>query len=334
MTTTTIKTSTSTFVEKLKSRIVMIGKHRTSKSFAPTRLIPLWFGGGTMTVLIPLIIFTTSRIINRDNNNENSNNNGNEDNNDQTTPWWFMDFLNSDDRHDQQNQTPSMLVATYLWSLLVFGSLLWYGYQSIRKNVRSTTATVATTATPTTTTNATSTSSTKDNEEFVIKEPSISFSAPPYATAISINDNYMNHNDHIIDEQNEQTDDDNYHGIIVALILFTNYSILSMFLFASIEGSIQIDGIELEQYGFCGQFGILMYITSIFWIIFSILFVLLFRRYQKLKNVTFIDIEPSDYRIHNNKDENKMNNNNNINHHINNDDEFQYEEVYGYNCSV
>lgn len=65
---------------------------------------------------------------------------------------------------------------------------------------------------------------------------------------------------------NNDTNDNNdsYHGIIIALILFANYSILSMLLFAG------IDGPEMEEYGFCGQLGVLMYLTSISWMLFFI----------------------------------------------------------------
>jgi hypothetical protein len=267
MTSSTAATTTTPF-QNLKSRIVMIGKHRTSKSFPPSHLIPLWLIGGSMTVFIPITIFTVSRIVNRDNDDDDNNNNNDEANNNNQTnsPWWFFDFLSSsgDPRRDG---TSPMLIATYLWSLLIFFTLLWYGYLSIRKNILMM---------PT-------------KNTLTAQEPSYSAATTTTTTGTALmHDHY---------QQEQHNGNDSYHGIIVALILFTNYSILSMFLFVGMEGTISLEGPEMEQYGFCGQFGIVMYLTSMFWIIFSMIFVLLFRRYQKLKNVTFIDIEPSDYRI-------------------------------------
>jgi hypothetical protein len=80
-----------------------------------------WFGSALLTIVIPLVIFYSSRWANHgdnDYNNNGENNNGeNNNNNNNSSPWWFMSTGNGD-RNDE-GAAPA-LIATYLWSMLVF----------------------------------------------------------------------------------------------------------------------------------------------------------------------------------------------------------------------
>jgi hypothetical protein len=128
------------------------------------------------------LIFTISRVTNseqqEENNGDNKNNNENDNN---STPWWF--FGNSDRRDEER--TPPILIATYLWSVLVFSGLVYYGYHHLNRSM-------------------------------------------------------------------------DYNEIVVALVLFANYSILSMFLFSGVEGAIETEGPGVEEHGFVGQFGVMV----------------------------------------------------------------------------
>lgn len=179
------------------------------------RLCSIWFVCGAVTILLPLTIFGISRL-----SYQYSSDNEEADDNDNGTPWWFFGSGGDD------GTTPPFLIATYLWSLLVFFGILFYGYQSI--------------------------------------------------TRIGAD----------------------LSAIIAALVLFANYSILSMFLFAGVEGAVETEGPEVDEHGFCGQFGVMMYLTSICWVIFSISFALVFRHSTRRDEVTTVDVEPSDYRVH------------------------------------
>ena len=85
--------------------------------------------------------------------------------------------------------------------------------------------------------------------------------------------------------------------VIVALLMFANLAFLLMVLLQGVEGIVEVDGPELEENGFCGQMGVLMFLTCFFWLLFSVLFAFLLRRREQSSNVTTIEIEPSDYRM-------------------------------------
>ena len=93
-----------------------------------------WFISGMLTILIPLIIFAASRRVNTDENDDgegDANNNNNQENNQSTSPWWYFGSNPNDDRRDDE-RTPPILIATYLWSILVFHGILFYGYRAFR----------------------------------------------------------------------------------------------------------------------------------------------------------------------------------------------------------
>ena len=153
-----------------------------------------WFISGMLTILIPLIIFVTSRRVNTDEEDggdaNNNNNNNNEENNQSTSPWWFFGSNRGDDRRDE-DRTPPILIASYLWSILVFHGILFYGYRAFR-----------------------------------------------YSSS--------------------RSSSGQYDTIIVALVLFANYNILSLLLLSNIEGAIETEGPGVEEHGFVGQFGVMV----------------------------------------------------------------------------
>ena len=150
-----------------------------------------WFISGMLTILIPLIIFVTSRRVNTDDDDEGdaNNDNNNQENNQSASPWWYFGMNGNEDRRDGES-TPPILIATYLWSILVFHGILFYGYRAFR-----------------------------------------------YSSSNSSNP---------------------YDSIIVALVLFTNYNILSILLLSNIEGAIETDGPGVDEHGFVGQFGVMV----------------------------------------------------------------------------
>jgi predicted permease len=143
------------------------------------RILIGWFSGAAGTIFLPLLIFTIARATNSEQEENNGENNDNNENN--ATPWWF--FANSNRRDEER--TPPILIATYLWSVLVFSGLVYYGYLHLKKSM-------------------------------------------------------------------------DYNEIVVALVIFANYSILSMFLFSGVEGAIETEGPAVEEHGFVGQFGVMV----------------------------------------------------------------------------
>ena len=153
-----------------------------------------WFISGMLTIVIPLIIFVTSRRVNTDENDDGegdaNNNNNNQEDNQSTSPWWYFGMNDSSDNRRDEESTPPILIASYLWSILVFHGILFYGYRALRY------------------------SSTNNNNP--------------------------------------------YDSIIVALVLFANYNILSVLLLSNVEGAIETEGPGVEEHGFVGQFGVMV----------------------------------------------------------------------------
>lgn len=147
-------------------------------------LLYSWFGGGFSTVFIPLIVFAWSRRANTYNEDGNENQDGNQDNQ-SSSPWWFFGTTVQDGGGNNQDGAPPVLIATYLWSQLVFFGILFYGFYSMRAGTDLT-------------------------------------------------------------------------SLVVALVLFANYSLLSLFLLGGVEGAIETRGPGVEEHGFVGQFGVMV----------------------------------------------------------------------------
>jgi len=79
--------------------------------------------------------------------------------------------------------------------------------------------------------------------------------------------------------------------LIVALFFWANLALVSLFYLAGLEGGIEIEGPEIEEDGFYGQFAVMMFITYFLWLLFSVAFGVLFYRQDKRDTVE----EPNDY---------------------------------------
>ena len=181
-------TTTSTATNEITQRVQQFYNDTFTKNERRTWIYG-WFISGMLTILIPLIIFAVSRRVNTDEDDEgegDANNNNQE--NQSTSPWWYFGTNNNDDRRDE-GKTPPILIATYLWSILVFHGILFYGYRAFKYSSR-------------------------------VNNP--------------------------------------YDNIMVALVLFANYNILSILLLSNVEGAIETDGPGVEEHGFVGQFGVMV----------------------------------------------------------------------------
>ncbi|GAX27854.1 hypothetical protein FisN_13Hh038 [Fistulifera solaris] len=86
------------------------------------------------------------------------------------------------------------------------------------------------------------------------------------------------------------------HIAITALAVFANLSFILMVLLQGMEGVVEVDGPQLEENGFCGQVGVLMFLTYFFWVIFSLVFMWTIRKKKRDESTTLIEVEPYDYR--------------------------------------
>lgn len=212
-----------------------------------------WFGGALAATVIPLITFGAARIMlykrlqndNQDddqNNNEDQyvsckwyqwgcNNNDDQDqaeneNQDQTTPWWW--FFGSEDqrrRRDEEGRCSPALVLAYCWTLVLFMSILYFGYREL-KNMSD------------------------------------------------------------------------LNRVSAALAVFANTAFVTMILLAGVEGAIETEGRELEERGFYSQFGVMMFLTNLFWLVHAVTFAVLFHRRAYKNETTQIEVDETDYQIH------------------------------------
>jgi hypothetical protein len=219
-----------------------------------------WFVSGSLTVLLPLIIFGTARLSNNnqdedDNNNNNNNDdengnvcswwqwscrrninnddqdgNNNDEDDENSAPWWW--FWGENERGGAEEESNGALVFAYVWSLLVFSGIMAYGYYSYRRGA-------------------------------------------------------------------------DLNGVVASLIVFCQFSFISMFFLGGMEGGVEVEGKELEENGFYGQLPVLMFMTSLFWTIFSLVFAIVVRRMARHDGVEVIDVVPSDYQIHSHDSEDK-----------------------------
>jgi hypothetical protein len=218
-----------------------------------------WFVSGALAVLVPLVIYGSARLSNNnqdenDNNDNNQdddngnycswwqwscrrNNNDNDDNNnnngdeddENSAPWWW---LWSEQERDRDEDTNGALIFAYVWSLLVFGGIMAFGFSSYRRGA-------------------------------------------------------------------------DMNAVVAALVIFMQFSFLSMFFLGGMEGGVESEGKELEENGFYGQFPVLMFMTSLFWTVFSLVFAIVVRRMARHAGVEVIEVVPSDYQIQNDSDEEK-----------------------------
>ena len=88
-------------------------------------------------------------------------------------------------------------------------------------------------------------------------------------------------------------------GLTLALVIFLNMAFLSMWMLA--DGSIVTDGETVRQYGFYGQFPVLMFMTNFWYIVFGLIFtvVLVLRgRYMHATTTTTTTIDGATHHKH------------------------------------
>lgn len=107
-----------------------------------------WIGGAAASVVLPLILLGISRIQHQRGSSSRSQQNSNYDDDDSlnegnsVVPWWYIIIGSSRTRAQQGDATvdgessspPTILIAAYLWSLLVFIGIAYYGYMALRNN--------------------------------------------------------------------------------------------------------------------------------------------------------------------------------------------------------
>ena len=99
-------------------------------SLGSPRLLASWFGAGALSVLLPILIFFLTRVSNSAANQDYvDNDDENQNDDEQATPWWYLG--GNRDRRDE-DKAPAVLIATYLWSLIMFFGILLYGRYIMR----------------------------------------------------------------------------------------------------------------------------------------------------------------------------------------------------------
>jgi preprotein translocase subunit SecG len=197
-----------------------------------------WYGAGTATVLIPLLVFAVGRLSHSAENNSNTDNNSNchwyqwicsvkeqRQASGSSVPWWWLGGQVS----NNNGQPRPVLIFIYIWSLILFGAILYFGSAAITSGQDA--------------------------------------------------------------------------AVIATLCVFANLCfVLMMLVQVAGEGLVATTsyggGANLSQDGFYGQMGVLLYMTYFCWLLFSVVLALVIRRRAARKNVTKIDIHPSDYQIH------------------------------------
>ncbi|KAL7570170.1 hypothetical protein ACA910_020008 [Epithemia clementina (nom. ined.)] len=85
------------------------------------------------------------------------------------------------------------------------------------------------------------------------------------------------------------------YGVSSTCLMFANYCFISMLYIGGLEGAVDDDSQELDADGWYGQFGVLLYLTNLTGTIFGITYYFAFRRLAAEKEITKVDVAPSDY---------------------------------------
>ena len=102
--------------------------------------------------------------------------------------------------------------------------------------------------------------------------------------------------------------------VVVALVVYANFAFVTMLLIGGLEGGVQTEGRELEEQGFYAQFAVMMFLSNLFCLIFSVVFaIILTVRARRASSSTAekIDVDESDYQLHYPEIKVVSNNNNN-----------------------
>lgn len=84
-------------------------------------------------------------------------------------------------------------------------------------------------------------------------------------------------------------------GLAVSMLMLGNLSLISMLYLGSLEGGVQDDGRVIEEQGFYGQFGVLLYLTNLLATIFGVVWFFMIRSMVNDQHTTKVDVAPSDY---------------------------------------
>jgi len=90
----------------------------------------------------------------------------------------------------------------------------------------------------------------------------------------------------------------NLNGLVAMLLIFANLSFLSMLFLGGLEGGVQDEGRELDEHGWYGQMGVLMFITNLFWTVFAVVFAFSLRRKAANQNVLTLEFDQRDYKTY------------------------------------
>jgi len=159
------------------------------------------------------------------NNNYNNNNQNGEQNDERTTPWWWFGATEEQRRDREEQGYHPALTFTYVWSLLLFCGILYFGYREVRNG-------------------------------------------------------------------------SDLYRVAATLAVYANLCLATMVLVGGLEGGVQTEGRELEEQGFYAQFAVMMFLTNLFCMIFSMAFAVVFYLRARRSGTTKIDVDETDYRIH------------------------------------
>ena len=65
----------------------------------------------------------------------------------------------------------------------------------------------------------------------------------------------------------------NLYPLVPILSVFAGFSLLIIILICTVGGLVDTAGREILMHGWCGQIGVLLYVTAFFWILFCVIFV-------------------------------------------------------------
>jgi hypothetical protein len=84
-------------------------------------------------------------------------------------------------------------------------------------------------------------------------------------------------------------------GLSVSFLMLTNFAIVSMLYLGGLEGGVQDDGRVIEEQGFYGQFGVLLFLTNFFAAVYGATWFYLTRRMIHHASTTTVLVTPDDY---------------------------------------
>lgn len=85
------------------------------------------------------------------------------------------------------------------------------------------------------------------------------------------------------------------YGVSATCLMFANYSFISMLFLGGLQGAILDDASILDENGWYGQLGVLLYMTEFTSLFFGLCYFFAFRRLAAEKEITRLEVAPSDY---------------------------------------